>query len=289
MYCKNCGEQIDDNSKFCNNCGTQIVKEQNGKSQYVGEIKKCPYCGAQISAFQEKCDICGFELRNIETSNSVKRFKEEIVRIKQKIKTQEKGIFVKKNITNKNDIEEELVSFITSYPIPNTREDIIEFFILAKSNVNNIRLNEDKINTIDGAWLTLFDKSYQKAEIVLSDKELDKFQEEYVGIHNNIDRQIKKYKIKNAILWIVYIACLVGGCGFLFFITKKPIENEDKYLTSIVKEIEIDIENKDFVSARLKANKIRANEGNSTHQGNWDKQREDLLKIIDEEIKKINN
>ena len=39
-------------------------------------------------------------------------------------------------------------------------------------------------------------KAYKKAEIVLSDKELDKFQEEYVGIHNNIDRQIKKYKIK---------------------------------------------------------------------------------------------
>ena len=75
---------------------------------------------------------------------------------------------------------------------------------------------------------------------------------------------------------------------FLFFIIKKPIENEDKYLTSIVKEIEIDIENKDFISARLKANKIRANEGNLTHQENWDKQREDLLKIIDEEINKNN-
>ena len=284
MFCKNCGEQIDDNSKFCNNCGEQIVSEKKVNSKYVGDIKKCPYCGAQINSFQEKCNICGFELRNVKVSNSTEAFKDEIVRIKQKVKTEQKGFLIKKNISNKNDIDEELVSFISSYPVPNTKEDILEFFILAKSNINVKKLSGAVTSPLDDAWLSLFDKVYQKAEIMLSGKALERIQEDYKTIHNAI-----RSKKRGEILALVLFSLIVIGLWFLFFLLLIiPKKNEDKYLNSIVKEIEIDIENKDFTSARIKANKIRANEGNSTYQENWDKQREDLLKLIDEEINKIN-
>ena len=39
MYCKHCGRQISDNSKFCNNCGTAIQNDfgQNNSHEYYGE------------------------------------------------------------------------------------------------------------------------------------------------------------------------------------------------------------------------------------------------------------
>ena len=51
MYCKHCGRQISDNSKFCNNCGTAIQNDfrQNISQGYYGEniensnIKKTSY------------------------------------------------------------------------------------------------------------------------------------------------------------------------------------------------------------------------------------------------------
>ena len=30
MFCKSCGEQIDNDSKFCTHCGTKLAKESNG-------------------------------------------------------------------------------------------------------------------------------------------------------------------------------------------------------------------------------------------------------------------
>lgn len=40
MYCKNCGKQIDDDSKFCNYCGTEqsinIYRESNSEKEKIG-------------------------------------------------------------------------------------------------------------------------------------------------------------------------------------------------------------------------------------------------------------
>ncbi|WP_283608828.1 zinc ribbon domain-containing protein [Faecalispora anaeroviscerum] len=33
MYCKNCGEQIPENSKFCSNCGDEVITDNAGRNQ----------------------------------------------------------------------------------------------------------------------------------------------------------------------------------------------------------------------------------------------------------------
>lgn len=43
MFCKNCGKEIDDNSKFCQYCGAKIV-EPNSKKEFVEALNKIRYC-----------------------------------------------------------------------------------------------------------------------------------------------------------------------------------------------------------------------------------------------------
>lgn len=289
MVCKNCGAQLNDNSKFCNYCGVQIVKKQKDNSQYLGEIKKCPNCGAPIESFQGKCDMCGIELRNISTPNSINRFKEEIVKIKQKIKTREKGFIFKESVNNKDDIDEELASFISSYPIPNTKEDILEFFVLVKSNIKLEKLGDNDI--LDDAWVTLLDKVYEKAEMVLSGKELDKIQKYYFKLHDNINKSNDNEKKSERLAVIVGILLFIISFAFwgsIIWSGYSADDKENEYLNTLVKEIEIDIKNKDFISARLKANKLRYGKNNITYSKKWEQQREDLLKIIDELINENN-
>lgn len=52
MYCKNCGQQIDDNAAFCTNCGFA----KNTGNKY------CPNCGKEIVPGAAVCTNCGVAL-----------------------------------------------------------------------------------------------------------------------------------------------------------------------------------------------------------------------------------
>ena len=53
MYCKNCGEALEDNQAICVKCG---VKVGDGN-------KYCPNCAAQTTPEQEVCLSCGVSLK----------------------------------------------------------------------------------------------------------------------------------------------------------------------------------------------------------------------------------
>ena len=40
MYCKNCGSQIDDDSKFCDKCGQTISKNEERDNTAAKDTKK---------------------------------------------------------------------------------------------------------------------------------------------------------------------------------------------------------------------------------------------------------
>lgn len=73
------------------------------KSTKLGEIRKCPQCGAVIGTFQMVCPECGYEFNNVETNKFVEKFT--------------KGLEKAKNWQD----------FISAYPLPETIEDSLEF------------------------------------------------------------------------------------------------------------------------------------------------------------------
>lgn len=139
-FCINCGQELAEGAKFCANCGKAV--NDNSKSErktvYDGEIHKCPNCGEIIDSFVGNCPACGHELRGAKANSSVME--------------------LSKKLENAWDSSHR-IQIIRNFYIPNTKEDIYEFFILALSNI--------KIGGIDSsAWMVKLEQAYQKAELL---------------------------------------------------------------------------------------------------------------------------
>ena len=123
------------------------------KSDKLGDVKKCPSCGSIAESFSLKCDECGYEFRNVDANQSVKKLTEELARIdsefhsKTSIKSKSKfNDEVDEYITKedrKEEEEERKKEFYTrqseaikNFPIPNTKDDILEllYFVTPKAN-----------------------------------------------------------------------------------------------------------------------------------------------------------
>ena len=125
------------------------------KSQKEGTTKKCPSCGAPVESFNTKCSDCGHEFRHIEAALSARDINQELLKIDQESRVEyfKKGLDVNKfeAITSgpfKKEasslqkstvvVEDEIAlaaagrkkGFISSFPIPNTKEDILEILAL---------------------------------------------------------------------------------------------------------------------------------------------------------------
>lgn len=163
-FCINCGKELSVDAKFCSNCGTSTGIPDNSKRNtvYDGELHKCPHCGEVLNSFVVTCPTCGFELRGTKSSHSVTSFAERLESAKS---------------------QEQRVSLIRNFPVPNTKEDILEFMILASSNF------EDKLDKeICDAWLAKIEQCYQKGKLLFKD---DVF---FVGIQNAYDQAYAKIK-----------------------------------------------------------------------------------------------
>ena len=62
MFCKNCGNQMDDNAAVCVKCG--VAKGQGDRF--------CPYCGAELQPGAAVCMKCGTAIHNIPAGAELK-------------------------------------------------------------------------------------------------------------------------------------------------------------------------------------------------------------------------
>lgn len=141
-FCINCGQKLAEGSKFCANCGKAVGTPQNGakeqkKTVYDGELHKCPNCGERLDSFVTVCPTCGYELRGTKVTSVVNE-------LAQKLESTE-------SIEQKIDL-------IRNFYIPNTKEDIYEFFILATSNITAGGYDVE-------AWYAKLEQAYQKAKL----------------------------------------------------------------------------------------------------------------------------
>lgn len=109
------------------------TKAEEARQEIIDKKKKeaygrvCPNCGKQVNSMTLKCD-CGYEFTNNAVRSSVQILADKIEKI-----TNEAS-----KISNEEEREKkktkEIVDVITIYPVPNTKEDIIEFCAMAISN-----------------------------------------------------------------------------------------------------------------------------------------------------------
>lgn len=226
-FCPNCGHEIDRNAKFCYECGEKIGSANSydeRKTTYEGEIHKCPSCGEVLESFVANCPACGFEIRGSEVTSTVKEFARKL-----------------ENTTS----DQQRMLIIKNFPIPNTKEDIFEFMLLAYSNFDPTyyvtHLYEEDISD---AWLSKIEQCYQKAKFSFGNHpDFNKVEAIYVQIKNDcaeISSEIKHEQItqerandakvfkksKFKIVLIIFAVFSTLCCAVSF--------NDDKILAGII-------------------------------------------------------
>jgi hypothetical protein len=84
------------------------------------------------------------------------------------------------------------IELIENYPIPNNKEDIKEFMILASSNFDaNVYNKNLEVEDISDAWLAKIEQCYQKARMLLDDRELAQIKEMYDCVKRQIGNETK--------------------------------------------------------------------------------------------------
>jgi hypothetical protein len=190
------------------------------KSDKLGDVRKCPSCGAISQSFSTKCSDCGNEFRNIEASQSIIKFFDKLNEIELNRKdilfsseklsgnlgcmTAVKWLFLypillpynliiylinksKPGKWSTTDIQKE--EMIMNFPVPNSKEDIIEFITLSVSKIQTIgimkMLNEEGkyISKWNDIWKKKCEQIYNKAKFSMAEdkKNLQLLEEMLIG------------------------------------------------------------------------------------------------------------
>lgn len=214
-FCIKCGQQLPQGANFCANCGISVENTSNEnenqnqrKTVYDGEVHKCPRCGEVLNSFASSCPSCGYEIRGNKVSSSVHNFTMRLSKM--------------------ND-EQQKIMLIRSFPIPNNKEDILEFIILASSNI------EDSIdNELIDAWQVKFEQAYQKANMLFKDDDAFlKIQEIYTSANKKISKRKQAKKVNSVAEKVNFVAVVIVviGASLAFSIIIRKMQGETETTT----------------------------------------------------------
>ena len=292
-YCSNCGAQIADNTQFCPECGSSnalgTTNSAQRQQEYAGKILKCPNCGETLKPFNANCPACGYELRSAKSTDSVRELTLRLEQIEAtRVVEKPRSIYKAANsetIVSKTD--EQKATLISMFPIPNTKEDLFEFIILAKSNVDCDSYKDetrDSARVISDAWKAKFEQAYEKAEVSFgNDPEFQHIQ----TFHQELTTNIKKAKSSNwKVLGIAFLV-LAAVVTLITVAVNKSSSNdrarEVARLESIVVEVEDCLERSEYKLALMNAESIKTDSYDEEIKRQFDIKREYLIdKVIEE-------
>ena len=304
-YCLKCGAKIVEGAKYCQKCGTAVhedvyANEAKRQQEYVGKIYKCPNCGEVLNSFVINCPSCGFELRGAKATGAVREFALKLEAIEAKREYEKpKGIFsAAQNQINISKTDEQKINLIQNFSVPNTKEDMLEFMILATSNINTRSYDSTNTNITKGekaitdAWNSKIRQVYEKAKRSYGDAaDFETIQE----LYDKCNLEIKNAKKKGILKW----GLMFGWIPILFIVAftilgiKAPgaEKKEIARMESIYEEAQTALENNEYRKALLNAEDLvyspSITNGNTDElKRQWDIKRELLVDEILEEAEK---
>jgi len=116
----------------------------NQESTKEGVVKKCPSCGASVPSFSTKCSDCGHEFRQADAAKAVTELFEELRKIENEERNRPRnklgfwqGGQALSDLNLETAIANRQATIISSFPLSNTKEDILEFLSMASSEIVN--------------------------------------------------------------------------------------------------------------------------------------------------------
>lgn len=238
-YCVECGTKIPEGAKFCPACGHATVAQETPKirkQEYSGTIYKCPNCGEVLKSFEINCPACGYELRKIKASSAVKELESKLEKIESSREQKHyHGLFGSQMLILDSEYglsktDKQMVSMIKNFSVPNTKEDMLEFMILATSNVNLEAYNRMQVGIskrdqeINSAWMSKARQVYQKARNARpSDEIYDEIKMLYETCNREVNAAEKKHNseiTRHTVLAVGALILLMVFCVVLLIIAK---------------------------------------------------------------------
>lgn len=96
------------------------------KSEKYGDVRKCPGCGAIVESYTTRCPECGHEFNNIGNVSSFNLLSSKLEALENK---RTGGVFL--GAFKDFSINKQKASLINGFPVPTTKEDILEFVSMA--------------------------------------------------------------------------------------------------------------------------------------------------------------
>lgn len=137
------------------------------KSNKLGDVRKCPQCGAIIGSFQMVCPECGFEFSNVGPNEFVAMFSKQLEELAHTTDYGEQHGYMKmydfsgdyEQQRRRRILEQAEMRFVQNYPLPMSKEDCLEMlnFILPKISLSGS-------NSATFAWKKKYDAILQKME-----------------------------------------------------------------------------------------------------------------------------
>jgi len=110
--------------------------QETGTSK-EGVNKTCPSCGIETLTFATTCSHCGHEYRNVEVAKSVREFLEKFEALDKEYAASHKDSMsrfkgaIADRVSGGDSIDARRKRLIANFPIPNMKEDILEFLAMA--------------------------------------------------------------------------------------------------------------------------------------------------------------
>ena len=161
------------------------AERQAEQERAAAQARKCPKCGQPLGGISAVCPLCGYEIRNAKTADSIRELTKEINKLNQRRNTVTDALASKISGRQSSPTDEKIASLIHNFVVPNTKEDIFEFMIMAAGYMDaRFLAGKQKVSEVADviikAWASKFDQTFQKAKLSFGqDADFKKIQELY--------------------------------------------------------------------------------------------------------------
>lgn len=147
----------------------EVNKINNSK---FGVVNKCPNCGAVVEAGALKCKECDYTFVGIRGNSSVQRLSDQLMAAESKHSNDGFAKSFLGELGIGSSRAKTMCNVIQNFPIPNTKEDLIEFILFLYPKATNTSVwkvsDRDQLQ-MNKAYKVKFDECVNKAKFLLKD------------------------------------------------------------------------------------------------------------------------
>lgn len=162
-------------------------------SDKFGDVKKCPNCGEPVEPMAVKCSACGYEFRGVEALKSSQQLADKLDEIAKSYRDKKGNSFQQHDDQIYSMREQARV--IKSFPVPTTKEDLLDFAITMQSKWKSSTMGDDQLG-LKSAYKAKYDECVNKAQILFPNDPMfqgvfEQYQADKKNIWANMSTSIK--------------------------------------------------------------------------------------------------